>query len=445
MKRSKLSQGGVLLALLCLSATGATGVMSTGCVSARMSDRESDTLFRQGRYEEAAKRLQKGVEDQGENGRDLLLFLLDVGLSLHSAGKFEESNKAFQKADKIAEIKDYTSLAAETATLLSSDNLKDYKGEDFEKVLISTYLAMNYALMGDLENALVEARRVNRKLHLMVSEGQKNYKQSAFARYLSAILYEGENNYNDAYVDYKNTWKLNPAYPGLGLDLWRCAWQLRMPDEMERWDRVYHLSREDHDKAKQWEIAPGAGVKAKSHTRVVPPAKNGEIIVLYENGISPIKRPNPVFRALPRFYARFNPVSRARVEVDGDHTKFEGTTATLENIEATAIENLDEKYGGLIAKKIAGVVAKESLAYGISKQTNSPLIGLLAKIAMYASDQADLRSWNLLPKDLQLLRVPVGPGTYTVRVIPSGASSLPSKTIQVGAGKKVFVSFRYMP
>ena len=79
MKRSKLSQGGVLLALLCLSATGATGVMSTGCVSARMSDRESDTLFRQGRYEEAAQRLQKGVEDQGENGRDLLLFLLDVG------------------------------------------------------------------------------------------------------------------------------------------------------------------------------------------------------------------------------------------------------------------------------------------------------------------------------------------------------------------------------
>jgi hypothetical protein len=408
--------------LMCLS----IGILATGCVSARMSDRASDDLFRQGRYEEAAARLQKGAVDQGESGRDLLLFLLDVGLSLHSAGKFEESNRAFQQADKIAEIKDYTSLAAETATLLTSDNLKDYKGEDFEKVLINTYLAMNYALMGDNENALVEARRVNRKLYLMVSEGGKKYKQNAFARYLSAIIYEEENNYNDAYIDYKNTWKLNPAYPGLGLDLWRCAWQLRMPEEMERWNSTFHLSQEDHAKAKQQG----------------PRSEQGEIVVLYENGISPIKRPNPAFSELPKFYPRFNPVSSAQVEVNGEP---KGTTFILENIEDTAIANLEEKYGGMVAKKVAGLVAKEGVAYGIGKQTNSPLIGFLAKIAMYASDQADLRSWNLLPRDLQLLRVPVAPGSYQVRVIPTGAMPLPTKTIQIEAGKKVFVNFRYIP
>src|SRR6185503_7847510 len=144
-----------------------------------------------------------GVTKQGENGRDLLLYLLDLGLSLHSAGRYEESNQAFLKADKIAEIKDYTSLSTEGATLLTSENIKDYKGEDFEKVLINTYLAMNYALMGDYENALVEARRVNHKLHLMVSEGQRKYKQNAFARYLSAVLYEAEGEWNDAYIDYK--------------------------------------------------------------------------------------------------------------------------------------------------------------------------------------------------------------------------------------------------
>jgi hypothetical protein len=401
-------------------------VLASGCVSARMSDHESDQLFRQAKYEEAAQRLQKGVLDQSPDGRDLLLYLLDVGLSFHSAGKFEESNKAFQEADKIAEIKDYTSLAAETATLLTSDNLKDYKGEDFEKVLINTYLAMNYALMGDTENALVEARRVNRKLYLMVSEGGKKYKQNAFARYLSAVLYENENNYNDAYVDYKNTWKLNPTFPGLGLDLWKSAWQLRMPDEMERWDRTYGLTRVDHDIAKQ----------------VGPKSKQGEVIVLYENGISPLKRPNPSFSELPKFYPRYNPVSTAQVLLNGE---IKGTTSILENIEATAIENLDEKYAGLMAKKIAGLVAKEGVAYGISKQTNSPLIGFLAKVVMYASDQADLRSWNLLPKDLQLLRIPINPGTYKIEVIPVGASPLASKIVQVKAGKKIFVNFRYMP
>ncbi len=196
------------LAILCSTSQWA-------CVSARMSDHESDHLFQQGHYEQAAERLEKGLKEYGQ-GRDELLYLLDIGLSLHSAGKYDESNKVLLKADKIAEIKDYTSLTEEGATLLTSENIKDYKGEDFEKVLINTYLAMNFALMGDFENSLVEARRVNHKLHLMITEGQRKYKQNAFARYLSAILYEAEHNFNDAYVDYKNTWKLVPDYPGSG-------------------------------------------------------------------------------------------------------------------------------------------------------------------------------------------------------------------------------------
>lgn len=414
------------LLTLAFSCLAFVGLGSTGCSSARMSDHESDRLFQAGRYEEAASRLQKGLEKQGEDGRDILLYLLDIGLSYHSAGKFEESNKAFTRADQMAEIKDYTSISQETGTLFTSDNIRDYKGEDFENVLISTYLAMNYAQMGEVEDALVEARRVNQKLYRMVSEGKRAYQQNAFARYISAILYESEGNYNDAYVDYKNTFKLRPDFPGLGRDLWRCVWQLRMPDEMERWDEHFHLTREDH-------------VLAKS---IGPNSKKGEIVIIYENGISPIKRPNPQFSQIPKFYPRYNPVQEATVEINGEKV---GTTAVLDNIEETAIQNLDEKYAALIAKKIAGIVAKETAAYGIEKATKSPLLGLAAKIAMYVSDQADVRSWNLLPKDLQVLRVPVEPGAYTVQVLTSNSVSLPSKTVQVGAGKKVFLNFRYMP
>lgn len=397
-----------------------------GCVSARMSDHVSDRLFREGRYEDAAVKLEEGVKDQGEEGRDLLLYLMDLGLAYHAAGKYEESNQALLRADKIAEIKDYTSLATEGATLLTSENIKDYKGEDFEKVLINTYLAMNFSLMGNHESALVEARRVNRKLYLMVTEGQRKYKQNAFARYLSAIIYEAEKEYNDAYVDYKKTRELLPDYPGLGRDLWRMAYFLRMPDEMARWDREYHLTAQDHEAAKQ--LRPRSG--------------KGEIIVLYENGISPIKRPNPAFKSLPRFFPRFNPVSYATVEVDGVSAS---ATAPLHDIERTAITDLDEKYAGLIAKKIGGVVAKEVVAHQVEKQTNSPLAGFLTRLFFYASDQADLRSWNLLPKDLQVARIVVEPGVRTVKLHPVGAASLSEKTVQVDAGKKVFVNFRYIP
>jgi hypothetical protein len=124
-------------------------------------------------------------------------------------------------------------------------------------VLINTYLAMNYAALGNHEDALVEARRVNQKLYMMVSEGQRKYKQNAFARYLSAAVYEADGNFNDAYVDYKETFKLAPAYPGLGRDLWRLAKLQAMSDETEKWDEEFHLSEDDHRRAMA--AAPRAG------------------------------------------------------------------------------------------------------------------------------------------------------------------------------------------
>ncbi len=400
-----------------------------GCASARMSDSVSDRAFREGRYDEAVERLSKGLADEGDDGRDELLYLLDLGLVLHTQGKFEESNRYLLKADKVAEIKDYTSLSTEAGTLLTSDNIRQYKGEDFENVLINTYLAMNYALLGDYDDALVEARRVNRKPYLMVSEGKRKYKQNAFARYLSALLYEAQGNPNDAYLDYKFVRELEPSFPGLGLDLWRTAWLSGLRDELVELDEEFKLTREDHQKAKL--SAPKSG--------------KGEIIVLYENGISPIKRPNPHFREIPKFYPRRNPVLQARIDLNGQEA---GKTNQLHNIERTAIENLDEKYAGIIARKVAGVVAKEVVGDQIARRTNNPLLGFAAKAFFYVSDQADVRSWNRLPRDLQIARLVVDPGTYEVSATPLGAFSgaaLPPRTVQVQAGKKVFVNFRYMP
>ncbi len=400
------------------------------CVSARMSDTRIQEDFSRGKYSEAISRLRAGVKAQEPDGRDLLLYLMDLGLVLHTAGQYEESIQVLLRADTLAEIKDYTSLSAETATLLTSDNLKPYRGEDFEKVLINTYLAMNFALLGRNEEALVEARRVNRKLQLMIQEGGRKYQQNAFARYLSSILYEAERNWNDAYIDVKETYRLAPKFPGLGRDLYRLARLNRNAEDVEKWINEFTLSSQEQAEA----------------MRVAPRGPEGELIVLYENGISPQKVPHESAHNVPRFLARWNPVRRAQVKVDGVAV---GLPAILHDIEETAIRNLNENMAGIIAKKvIAGTIAKEAAARGIEKATDSPLLGLAAKVFFYASDQADLRSWNLLPRDLQVLRVPLQPGLHTVQLLPQGGGSLMQpleKTIQVEAGKKSFVVFRVLP
>lgn len=420
--------------------TRALGVVLSGlvlmglssCSSSRMKDTKTDALFRSGNYDGAAEHLKKGLADEGVDGRDGLLYLLDIGLSLHTAGKYDESIKYFLLADKAAEIKDYTSLSTEAATLLTTDQIKQYKGEDFENVLINVYLAMNFALKGDREAALVEAKRVNRKLYLMATEGKRNYQQNAFARYLSAVLYEADKNWNDAYVDYKLAAGLLPSFPTIGQDLWAIAWKMKNHDDMAKWEKKYSLSEAD---------------KKTARARVAGD-RPGEVIVLFQNGISPRKGPDPGFYSVPKFFPRFNPVSAGEVSVTGDVSgeALRERTDRLMDVEAVAIENLSEKWGGILAKKIAGVAAKEILGNAIDKQTGNSGIGQLVKFALYVSDQADTRSWNLLPKDLQMARFTVKGGTYTVKLKPVGASGeLPEKTVQVKPGEKVFVNFRFMP
>ncbi len=400
----------------------------SGCVSARMSDRKIDDAFRARDFSRASAYLQKGLEKQGEEGKDALLYLMDLGITQHTAGDFAASIKTLLQADRMAEIKDYTSLSREASTLLVSDSTKPYKGEDFEKVLINTYLAMNFAFLNETESALVEARKVNRKLYLMVNEGKRKYQQSAFARYLAALLFESSGQLNDAYVDYKLSRDLLPNWRPLALDLYRLAFQLRMPDEMDRWEKEFSLTPSEKEAA----LRP---------LKVTP--REGELIVIYQNGISPVKIPNPDFHSVPMYRARFNPVRYADVKVDGE---IRGRTTVLHDIEETAIQNLRDNTAGIVAKKVGGLVAKQAAGAGVAKLTKNQALGDLASLVLQLADQADTRSWSLLPRDLQILRVFLPEGDHRVEVLPGG---MPGRAlvheVRVQPGKRSFVNVRYIP
>ncbi len=410
----KACQSGGLLLLLIL----------TGCVSARMNDHESDRLFRTQDYLAAAQRLERGYKEHGAQGKDALLFLLDIALSYHTLGDFEKSNRLFQLADKMAEIKDYTSLTNESVKFLIGENAGDYKGEEFESVLISTYLMMNYAVIGNFEDALVEARRVNRKLELMVTLGKRRYQQSAFARYVSGILFEAAGNDQDAYIDYKKAYRLSAQLSGLGQALWGAAGRLGLPDEQRDWGGIFHLSAREREHAQK-----------RFQTE-------GEVIVLFENGLAPIKVEDPAFHQVPMFSPRFNPVQQAKVSVNG---VVRAETKVADNIEALAVENLREKFGALIAKKVAGLAVKAGVAVAVGELTDSPLVGELTGLFLFWIDRADLRSWSLLPRDLQLARVSLPPGTYQVGLETGYGAPLPAKVVHVKAQQKVFVNFRFIP
>ena len=93
------------------------------CSCASYSSRAEHTrlLLEGGMYDEAASYVKEFAE---KKDGDELLYWMDLGIVYHTAGKYEEAIKAFLVADKLAEIKDYTSISLEVASVIINDNLK---------------------------------------------------------------------------------------------------------------------------------------------------------------------------------------------------------------------------------------------------------------------------------------------------------------------------------
>ncbi len=359
------------------------------------------------------------AEKASEEGKDQLLFMLDYGIALHEAGDLEKSNEILIQADRLAEVKDYTSLSREAGSLFLNEALIQYKSERFENILINTYLALNFTLMGDYENALVECRRIDNKIYKQKLENE-DARKSFFARYLSAMIWEAQGKWDSAYIDYKNAYEINPNLSYLGKDLIRSAWRARRQQDLADWKHKYpHFDLSD----------------IKQETR-----NNGELVFIYQQGWIPRKRPRPENFRFPHLVPQYTGFTEAVVEVDGTR---KSTSNMLYDVGREATRTLDNDYAYLVAKKVAGFIAKEIAADQI-RQRNEAL-GALALIAMHVSDQADLRQWSTLPDSFQITKISLPPGSHAIKVYAQGSAGerlIFDSTIEIKKGRKTFISER---
>jgi len=127
-------------------------------------------------------------------------------------------------------------------------------------------------------------------------------------------------------------------------------------------------------------------------------------------------------------------VLSARVSVSGK----QASTQMMENIDAIARASLDSHMPAITARSIARAVAKGVIQESVDRagnRKNDPaveLIGsLFVRVAAIATERADTRSWLTLPANVQLARLSVPPGSYTVTVD------------LLGAGERVIASRAY--
>ena len=395
-------------------------VLWSGCAGDYVArTRNLRTAYESESYDRALAELE-AVGRQGSR-KDRLLVLLDEGMVLHAAGRWRDSIRVLAEADRLAGELDAISVSEEAGTLLTNERERAYRGEDFEKLMIPVLQALNYAELGEDEEALVEVRRVNERLQKMIVEESKPYEQLAIARYIGGVLYEDQGEWDSAYIDYAKALELEPGLGPLAEPLLRLAKKTGRREEYERLRQRF----------------PDVGHE--------PLGKGeGQLVVVVEAGLSPEKEPADRYTEtheliqVPRYRERGSP-RPARVWVGEGR---EARTVTVTSLSEVARVHLEDRIGRLLARQLAAVGVKAGLAAGAGALTKSREVGALTFLLLNAMNEPDLRSWLSLPAEFQVARLRLPGGRHLVNVEAGGQHR--TREVEVQPGRvKVVVLRRY--
>jgi hypothetical protein len=347
-----------------------------------------------------------------------------------------------------------TSISSEASKFVVSETVQAYEGEDFEKVLVYLYTAMNNINLGKTQDAVVEARRADELLKKMLVHYEKEgevgtlYKQDAFMLWLVGLFYEMTGAPNDAFLAYKasmKSYKEDYATYGssvprfLGEDLVRTAKMVGFNDEVKQFSGETGASGETFEKLKQ-------GM--------------AEVIVIYGAGEAPSKEEffidgampdGYVMRiALPKFVAVPYSGTCAKVRANGQEVE----TEVAEPISQMVLKNFEHRLPAIQLRAIARATVKyvatktaEAAVGGgdggsAGRQLAGALVGLAGNVASAASEAADLRSWTTLPASVNVARMWLPAGQHTIDVDYCNINRSEKRTVDLKAGQRQIISVR---
>lgn len=358
-------------------------------------------------------------------------FLFELGLVAHYTNHFQESNAAFDRAGDLAEDRYTKSVSKEAVSLVTSDQMRPYSGSRYERLLSHYYRALNYVYLNQLDGALVECRRATALINYFKGESEDyDFFGAGLLAHLSGVLFEATGEWNDAYISYKQAAeyyrnaaeKTGVKMPAdIGRSLVGLARKLGFADELARYQEQYG--------------------KFSQH-----PENTGELILFYESGYVPAKGEDaltfPILKTddvddekfVPTLMGRQGRVYKeieleyllrvAIPTIDSHRPLFSGIEVAVgvvkakgvlvEDVENIAIETFNTQRPIILLRTLGRALLKY-LAYRKANKENEAL-GLLVNLAGAVTEQADTRSWQTLPNQIFMVRMPLPAGTHTLNL-----------------------------
>jgi hypothetical protein len=431
---------GTVVALLCVFVIAgcATYSSSFGVIEKDLAAQQYDAAL-------------QDIEKQATVKKDRVLYLLNKGMVMRMKHDFVASNEALEAAKTEMERLYAASVHENALSFIVNDATVSYAGDDYEQVLVHLYMALNYLELQQPDDARVEALQVDQKLR-EISEKipASKFTEDALSRYLTGLIYDERGEWSDAMIAYRKAYEAYKKYQAnfgmpmpsmLGYDLMRLAKREGLNDEVVQYRKEFGIN------PKQEPIYPTDG---------------GEVVFILSNGLAPIKREKSITVldpasgvmvriALPHYESRSNDVAMARISAGGKVIN----TETMENIDAIARKSLDARMAAITARSIARAVVKTSAVRASSGDRNNDstanlIGGLITQVTAIVTERADTRSWLTLPANVQLARLslPVGSYTITIELLGAGGQIISTRDfpgVVVRQAHKTYLTEHWVP
>ncbi|MEO8169685.1 MAG: hypothetical protein ABI575_02335 [Oxalobacteraceae bacterium] len=401
------------------------------------------TATRQGDVNGAIKQLE--IQTEGANKGDFLLHL-EKGELMRIGSRYQESLAAFEVADvKVSAWEaiaksNPSKLMGQIGAVLMGDNARDYEGQDYEKVMLTTRMAMDRISLGDLDTARVDIKRTHER-EAVIAEFRaketaaaeeeakakgvkpagkeldgypvetlndpevlklKNGFQNAWSHYMAGFVYEALNEPSMAAPGYRKAIELRPDLPVLEEGLRGLDKRTGFRRQKGATDVLF--------------VVESGNAPARKSQKILFPVPTGRGLIT-------------VGLAFPVIYPDKDAQNIDRINLGS----MSMPTALITDFNVMARKSLKDELPGIQLRSAVRAIGKGLLQDQANKQLG-PLGGLIGNVLAAATEpEADDRLWRTLPGRVFIARAFVTPGEYDLH-IPGQADGV----------KKITVDGRYM-
>jgi len=419
MKKKELFTPGFYLPLTLL-------ICLAGCNAPKSQLTEFNNYYRTAEFDKAVEYAQSKIGKTKKPDGEDLLWSLQVGSTKLQISDYNASAEFFDKAELMLNYYDYQNeAAAGVASTLINDNAVAYLGEEYDGIMINTYKALDFMILGKYDLARVEFnraldRQTRAKVHFaeeitklknQVAKEQQSQQNVDLNKNLEnpeiqdALKQQYPSLYEyQAYPDFVNPFTTYLA--GICFNL------------MQDPQKAVDLLKESHGMMPENQYITDDFAATENLLRGEGRIEN-TVWVIFENGFGPTKKELridlPLFIvtnsvkyvgiALPKLVPGEQAYPNIIVNADGKQYR----TEIVADMERVIQAEFNKDFQGILTRAIISATVKAAAQYALEQQNSSAgsFASTLMAVYSFATTAADVRIWTTLPKDFQVAKLKI--------------------------------------